>query len=194
MDILSTITSQLGDSFIKKVSGNLGAGEKETSSAIDTALPFLLGALSKNTQSESGAQSLMSALSKKHDGSVLDNISGLIDDPAHGEGAGILKHVLGNKEGVVEKLIAEKTGLGEKSSTGLLQILAPVVMGALGKQAQGLDISQLSSLLGGAADKVGEPSISSSLVSKFLDKDGDGDVKDDLLSMGMGFLKNKFKG
>ena len=194
MDLLSTITNQLGDSFIEKVSGNIGADKEKTSSAINTALPFLLGALSKNASSENGAQSILSAVTKKHDGSILDNLSGLIDDPKHGDGAGILKHVLGNKEGMVEKLIAEKTGLGTDGSTGILQILAPIVMGAIGKEAKNFDIGSLAGLLGGTADKIGEPSVSSSLVSKFLDKDGDGNVKDDLLSMGMGFLKNQFKG
>lgn len=195
-DLLSSLTNQLGNDFIGKVSQSLGSDTKKTGSAVDMALPMILGALSKNTQSKKGTEAFHKALMKKHDGSVLKNISALVQNPDKGEGAGILKHILGNKEGMIEKLIADKTGLDTKGSTNILKILAPLVMGALGKQAKegSLDFGSLSGLLGKTADKVGDKSVSSSLVSSLLDKDGDGDIKDDLMTIGMGALKKKFFG
>jgi hypothetical protein len=37
-----------------------------------------------------------------------------------------------------------------------------------------------------------EDSMAQTLLTSFLDKDGDGDIKDDLMAKGMDFLKKKF--
>jgi hypothetical protein len=72
-------------------------------------------------------------------------------------------------------------------SMDMMKILAPLVMGSLGKaKKEGwLDASAIAWLVTGASKN-------SSMLTMFLDKNGDGDVKDDLLKMGMNYLKGKF--
>jgi len=142
--------------------------------------------LANNASNKQGAESLSKALSKKHDGGIFDMVDTLISKPEAGEGAGILKHILGGKEASIEKFISKESGLDTGGSTKVLQILAPMVLGALGKEQQNQNLSsdQLSGLLSTVSDALaGKSSLSSDLLTSLLDRDGDGDIKDDLMSM-----------
>ncbi|MGB4903787.1 MAG: DUF937 domain-containing protein, partial [Saprospiraceae bacterium] len=96
--------------------------------------------------------------------------------------------------GVVEGL-SKSTGM-DTSSIGMMLIkLAPVVMGALGKvkSQQGLDQNGLSDLLQGTVSDNSDQNPLLAMAGRFLDKDGDGSVMDDLGNMGMGLLGGLFK-
>jgi len=77
-----------------------------------------------------------------------------------------------------------------------MEIAAPLVMGALGKvqKQKGLNADSLTGLLNGERQRIErkapEPT---SILSKMLDQDGDGDATNDVLRMGMGLLGNLFK-
>ena len=65
------------------------------------------------------------------------------------QGAGILKHVFGQKTVGVEKAIGSSFGVDQKGVGNVMTMLAPLVMGALGKETKqkGLDASALTSML-----------------------------------------------
>lgn len=188
-------SSKIDNSFLNKASVKMNATTDQTKSVVDQALPFLLGALAKNASTEEGATSLSNALKKDHDGSILDNLSELLDKPDSGAGEGILSHVLGGGQQKVEGYLSQKSGVDSGGVDQILKMLAPIVMGVLGKaQSKGnLDSSQLSGLLKLATGGTGSSSITTSFVTKFLDKNSDGDIKDDLVKMGMRWLSGKFK-
>ena len=50
--------------------------------------------MARNTSNQQGAESLHNALQKDHDGSILDNLGGFLNNAQSGPGAGILRHVL----------------------------------------------------------------------------------------------------
>lgn len=79
MDITKTLLSQLGDGGLEAIASNIGADKQQTSKALEGALPTLLGAMANNTKSESGASGLLGALDRDHDGSILDDITGFIN-------------------------------------------------------------------------------------------------------------------
>jgi len=195
-DLISFLSSQIGPSFTKQVSGSLGSDPSKTEAAIGVALPMILGAMAKNSKNEKEAQAIQKAVFQKHDGGIFDNLEALVEHPSKGEGAGILKHILGENKSTVADLVAQKAGLSGTESNSVLEILAPMVMGALGKQSQEnsniLEASNMSGLLSKASDSLGDNSIGSGLVVKFLDQNGDGDIKDELLGLGTKFFKNIF--
>ena len=115
-DLLSTIMQSLGGDGIKQMSNSLGVDEGTTSKGVEAALPLLVSALARNSQTPDGAQSLHKALEKDHDGSILDNLGGLFANPASGNGAGILKHVLGGKRQNVEQGLSKTTGINTQAS------------------------------------------------------------------------------
>jgi hypothetical protein len=189
--LVDMLTGALGGQ-LGKVSQQLGTDENTTKSAAAAALPMILGALSRNASKGDGAESLLKALAKDHDGSVLDNPSAVLDDPASGPGDGILRHVLGSRRPAVEAGISQSSGLDSGSAGKLLTMLAPMVMGALGKaQRQGnLDSGGVSRLLGAEAQQLqsAQPQ-AMGLINGILDADGDGDVDlGDIAKKGLGAL------
>jgi len=189
--VLKTLTSQLSGDVIKSISSQLGVKEKTAQSAVPQALSLLMGALANNASKKEGAQSLNQALEKDHDGTILNDLSGFLGNFQSGPGEGILKHVLGSKLGVAEEQMGKSTGLDSGTVGKLLMMLAPVVLGALGKtkKENGLDVSALAGLLS-SEKKVAEKTApqSMSILTQFLDVDGDGDIKDDIAQKGIGFL------
>ena len=192
MSLLQTLTEQITGSALSGLAGQLGADEGTTKSAITAALPMIISAMAKNASTDDGAAALTNALAKDHDGSILDNLGGFLSNTDNGPGAGILKHVFGGKRGMVEAGLSQMSGLDANKAGGLLENLAPLVMGYLGRQrqSQGLDASGIAGMLLGAKTQAKQESGGAmDLISNILDRDGDGSMLDDIGGMLGSFLK-----
>ncbi len=190
--LMEALAGQLGGDAVGQISRQLGVSETQASSAISGALPMLFGALAKNSQSADGLGALAGALDRDHDGSVLDDLAGFLGNSQQAEsaGAGILKHVLGGRQPAVESSLSRTSGLDAGSTAKLLAMLAPLVLGALGKQrrSQALDNNGLAALLGGEQERATRSQPSMGLLGTLLDQDGDGDMMDDVAKAGVGLL------
>ena len=150
--ILDAVRQQLGPDSIQQLSRTIGADPASTSKAVSMALPALLGGLSQNASQPPGAAALDNALGA-HDGSILDNLGGLLGGGAGsgmgGIGGKILGHILGGKQAPVEQGVGQATGLNAAQVAQLLAMLAPIVMGVLGrmKREKGLDANRLPEVL-----------------------------------------------
>ena len=131
--ILGVVLGQLGGSGLGALGGLLGTGQNETQSVVSTAVNVITGAMAQNASEPAGAQALDAALEKDHDGGIFDDVMGFIGNAAAGPGAGILTHVLGGSQPQVQQGIADKTGLSMDKVLPLLVMVAPLVLGALGK-------------------------------------------------------------
>ncbi len=192
--LMNMLANQLDEPTIRQISSQLGADEATTQQAISAAVPMLIGALSRNTSSTAGAQALNQALARDHDGSILNDIpAALSNRTTLQDGSAILGHVLGNRQNNVQTGIARATGLDQGSTAQLLMMLAPVVLGALGKQQQqhGLDAGGLAGLLN-QEQQASESSLGG--LAQLLDMDGDGDVTDEIIGIGSKLLRNFFGG
>lgn len=192
--IFEALSEKLGSEALDQISGKIGADRNATKQAVPAALGTLMAALAKNSADSNGAEALNSALARDHDGSVLDNLSGYLSNPSGG--SGILKHVLGGKQPVIEAGIGQASGLDANSAGQLLQMLAPIVMGALGKERQrsGLDAGAIAGMLAKEKDVVRHAPQGGDLLTNLLDADGDGQVIDDIASkVGGSLLKGMFK-
>lgn len=138
--ILDLLGQQLAGGGLSQMSRQLGTDHATTTMAVSAALPVLMAALARNASSEDGAASLHNALAD-HDGSIFDDLGGSLIGFQQGAGGGILDHVLGDNRGAVEQGLAQRTGLDSAQIASLLAMLAPIVMGALGKtqRSEGLD-------------------------------------------------------
>jgi hypothetical protein len=194
--LLEMLSQQLGGEALKKIGCQIGADEKSTGSAVSAALPLLINALSRNASTNEGANDLSNALSKDHDGSILDSLSGFLDSANSGPGDGILGHVLGARRPVVEAGLSKSSGLDVGSIGKLMGMLAPVVMGTLGKTARQkqMDSRSLAGYLGQERNAMeqSEPQ-TMGLLGKLLDADRDGDVDvSDLAKHGIGLMGKFF--
>jgi hypothetical protein len=198
--ILDLLNSDLGKSIISGVAGSTGNDSNKTSSVLTMALPVLMKAMQRNAATPEGAEGLMGALSGKHDGSILDNLGGLfgggVDENVKQDGAGILSHVLGNRQQGVEQVISQKAGIDASSVGNILKVAAPLLMGVLGKQKKEQNISSsgdLTGLLGGLLGG-NDSKNEQSFLEQILDADGDGSVVDDVAGMFLGADKKQSGG
>ena len=193
MDISELLSSVTGQSIVKSVAGQFGMNEKEASGVVNMAVPAILAGMTKNAQSKDGAESLDKALASKHDGSLLDNLSGILQggtQELQQDGNGILGHVFGNNLSAVEQGISQKTGVSTGKIAPLLATLAPIVMAYLGKEKRQANTGAggLGDLLGGLLGNSRQGKSGGGIMDMLgsaLDKDGDGNPLNDLLG---GFL------
>lgn len=195
--ILDTIMQQVQGGGIQQMSQSLGLGEADVTKVVGGAIPALMGSLTKNSGSGDGASALLGALDRDHDGSILDDVASFLGQSGSADaGAGILKHALGSKQSTIETALSKSTGVDSASAGKILAMIAPIVMGALGKakRDQGLDASGLAGLLGQERDVARQRSPQAvDMVSRLLDSDGDGDMMDDVAKLGTSLLGSLFK-
>lgn len=190
--LIGTLLQTLGSSATGELSQQLGTEEGKTKSALEVAIPLLIGALGKNAEESEGAEKLDSALRRDHSGAMLEDVKGYVRKGGdRQEGEAILKHVLGSKKGKAEKGIAQTTGMEESQAGALLEILAPIVLGALGKEQQdkGLDAGSLSGVLQKERQQTNDSqSPIAALITDIIDSNDDGNILDDILGMAMRFF------
>jgi hypothetical protein len=181
--ILDALSARLDEGALSRLSTRLGADEGNTSKAIAAAVPLLLGALAKNASEGDGAQQLHQALVRDHDGSALDDPAAVADDGRIRDGDAILGHVLGDRRAIAEQGISRASGLDLSKVGPLLAMLAPLVMGALGRARteRGLDPGGLGQVLGEEREELGAraPGVLGA-VGQLLDRNKDGSVLDDV--------------
>jgi hypothetical protein len=142
MAVLDMLQERLDDEAVDQISTRIGADADTTSNAIDSALPLLLTAMADNLNDHEQIKSLTLAVAEDHDGSILDDVSGYVNRAESGAGRGILRHLLGSRRYTVEQGLSRLTGLAASKAGHLLTLLAPLVMGALGRSKRERGLSQ----------------------------------------------------
>lgn len=185
---LEALLGLLQGQDLGQLAEQVGGNEGQVKNGVMAALPAMLTALSKNTGTEKGAQELNNALEKKHDGSILDNLSGYLSNPDLKDGAGILNHLFGSQTSNVANAVSQSSGLDTNGSMKMLQMLAPVLMGMLGQQKKqnNLDAEGIGNLTSMLASNFGSEAGASGImeaVTNLLDANKDGNVMDDIMGM-----------
>ena len=195
---------QKGSEAVDQISQQVDAEPSQVNTAIQAALPAILGSLANNAATPEGAENLDNALSNDHDGSILDNLGGLggmifgnqqaAAAPRQADAGGILGHILGGSQGQVAQQASERSGLPVGQVAQVLMMLAPIVMAYLGrqKQEQNVGADGLGGLLGGllgGGQSTGNPM--GDIASSMLDRDHDGSSIDDIASMAFNYVTGK---
>ncbi len=194
---LEALLGLLQGQDLGQLAEQVGGNEGQVKNGVMAALPAMLTALSKNTGTEKGAQELNNALETKHDGSILNNLSGYLSNPDLKDGAGILNHLFGSQTSNVANAVSQSSGLDSNGSMKMLQMLAPVLMGMLGQQKKqnNLDAEGIGNLTSMLASNFGSEAGASGImeaVTNLLDANKDGNVMDDIMGMvGKLFSGNK---
>lgn len=194
---LEALLGLLQGQDLGQLAEQVGGNEGQVKNGVMAALPAMLTALSKNTGTEKGAQELNNALETKHDGSILNNLSGYLSNPDLKDGAGILNHLFGSQTSNVANAVSQSSGLDSNGSMKILQMLAPVLMGMLGQQKKqnNLDAEGIGNLTSMLASNFGSEAGASGImdvVTNLLDANKDGNVMDDIMGMvGKLFSGNK---
>jgi hypothetical protein len=182
MDLMQTLQEQLSGHTLTQISQQIGATTEQTSSAANGVFAAMLGGLANNASTPTGLSALTTALDKDHDGSILNDVAGMIGGILQGQttgannGAGILGHVLGDKQDQVAQHVSESSGLDMSQIMKLMPILAPIVMGVIGKihssnsaqQSTGGGFGDLASILMGSVQSASQSGGFGDLIGKVL--------------------------
>jgi len=191
MALLDMLGQQLQGNTLNQISQQLGTDEGTTAKAVSLALPMLVGGLARNAATDQGAAALDQALTKDHDGSLLDAPHQAVADPMAFGGGGILGHIFGQRQAPVEQGVAKATGLDAQKAGKLLMILAPIVMAALARARsnQGGANASAGSVLQREQSNI-ERQVPGGLggLASILDRDGDGQIADDIANLARGGL------
>ena len=114
--------------------GDANASEETTKKAVGSGIGAILGGLANNASDAKGAESLFNAVKDQHDGGILEDVGGFLNGGDATDGGKILGHVFGDKQGNVETQVAQAAGIEPSMVTKLMPMLAPMVMGWLGKK------------------------------------------------------------
>jgi len=162
-NIIGLLQNQLNDNLLTKISGLLGENKSGVTAAVGSALPAILLGLMQKGSEPNGAASLTKMLQEgKHDGGILDNLGNLLGGGAASKdfissGKNVFGSLFGDKAGAIADLIASASGISKNAGSSLLGILAPIVMGFLGKILKtqgGLNPAGLTNLLLGQKDYI----------------------------------------
>ena len=201
MDLTELLKGNIPQDLIGTLSQQMGTEPQQTQTAAQNIFTTLLGGLAKNASTEEGPQGILGALDRDHDGSVLNDLGGLLTGAMGSSqatnGAGILGHILGGKQQGAVDMVSQTSGIDANSAMSMMIKLAPILMGVLGKAKQdnGLDAGGLSGLLSGVMgnQQAQEQNPLVAIATRFIDQDGDGDIMDDLSGMGMNILGGMLK-
>lgn len=194
--IVDLVKSQLGPEGIQALGDRFGLDPATTQKTIAAAVPLLTGTLAKNASQPQGAAALHQAVARDHDGSILDNLGGFLSQGNTDLGGAVLGHIFGNRQGSAADGLARTTGIDAGTAGQFLMMLAPLILGALGKvtRQQNLDTGGLTDVLNrsNAQAQAEAPSGLGGILGGLLDQDKDGNVMDDIARMGGGMLGDLF--
>ena len=160
-NLVSYMMQFLTPDMIGRIAGALGLNRNDAQSGVSAVVPALLAAFSGLADKPGGAQSLVNTI--KQQSGVLDNFASMIGGNNQSSfierGSSLLTSLLGSHDqAALTGAIARFAGLGQNKASSLLGMLAPVVMGLIGRQigTRGVDIGSLTSLLASQKEQVAQ--------------------------------------
>ncbi|MDR6159868.1 MULTISPECIES: DUF937 domain-containing protein [Chryseobacterium] len=157
MGLIDLLTGNTGSQVAERAESKFGINRNQVLALLAVAAPLIISYLSKKSQSASEAESLNAALDKDHDGSILNDVTQA--EARQSEGNSILNHIFGGEKQDVENQLSQKTGISIDKIGPVLSMLAPIIMGYIGKEKQQGNVGAgglgglLDSILGNASSQ-----------------------------------------
>ncbi|MGE0853829.1 MAG: DUF937 domain-containing protein [Hyphomicrobiaceae bacterium] len=155
--IVSAISSLLTPEIVGKLAAASGLDSYAAQSAVSAAVPSILSGLADIAATPAGARQLASAVAEQP-ASMLASITSSLAGSAQvaEKGAGLLASLLGG--GALAQLataVSKFAGIGEGPTRTVLGLLAPLVLGVLGREQRvaALDTNGLARLLLGQKEQ-----------------------------------------
>lgn len=194
MSLMDQLTEVVVQQAAGKAAQKTGLSQGMAAQMMPMAMAVLMKGLKKNAASPEGAEQLSRALDR-HDGSLLNDVARLGDEDVIADGQNILSHILGGKNSGVQTALAQAAGANQEQVSKILAMAAPALLASLGraKREQGLDSAGLAGLLaeeGVKAEQKAPPALGG--LMGLLDRDGDGDIADEAISVGAKMLGGLF--
>src|SRR5262245_26330968 len=159
-NLVSYIMQFLTPDLINRIAGALGLDRNDTQTGVAATVPALLAALGGVAAKPGGAQGLVDTI--KQQSNVVDNFGSMLGTGSPSsfvdKGSSLLMSLLGSRDqSSLVGAIGSFAGLGHSGGNSLLGMLAPLVMGLIGKQmGPRIDAGSLSNLFASQKDQIAQ--------------------------------------
>lgn len=136
MNITDLVTGGIGSKAISSIANLLNIEESKAKWLVAAAVPLMIAALNYNAKKDPSKEEGINKALDQHSGGILDQLGGLLGQGPSDDDNKIVNHMFGTNTEMVKDNLAAKTGISTDKIGSVLAILAPLVMGYLGKQKQ----------------------------------------------------------
>jgi outer membrane protein OmpA-like peptidoglycan-associated protein len=155
-NLIAQMMNEFRGDTLNGVAAALGESPAKTQSALGGVLPALIGGLAGSTTNADQANTLLNVIkTNKLDSGPLTDISGALRTPGGINnlttmGRPLLDSLFGGRSGGITDWVSSLSGVSRSSSSSLLGLALPLVLGQIGKRvaSSGWGVSSLMSLLG----------------------------------------------
>jgi hypothetical protein len=160
-NLVSLIMQFLTPEIIARIAATLGLGRTETQTGISAAVPALLAAFSGVADKPGGSQTLVDAI--KTQSGTLDSFMNMVGGGSPSslaeKGTSLLSSLIGSQDqSALAGAVGKFAGIGQSKGSSLIGMLAPVLMGVIGKQIglRSLDAATLGGLLSSQKEQIAQ--------------------------------------
>lgn len=118
----------------QQVSNQLGTDPRQTESALEAAVPLLLGAMTRNAAQPGGLDALAAAVNQHDDSAILGFQQGQMPDL--NEGQKILGHVFGGQQQAAANALSQRAGINPQMAMQILMMVAPLILSYLSNRSR----------------------------------------------------------
>jgi len=200
------VLDQLDPATIQQIAAQLGVDPQQAQTAIQQALPLVVGGLARGASTDAGASAIHSAAADHAGLDIGSMLGSMLGGGTTGAGGGsapggvfggaggsILGSIFGNRQDQATQGLGQASGLGTQNAAQLLAMLVPIVLSVLGNlsQRQGMSPGGLGSTLGQESQRIDQTG-HGGLLGSVLDQDGDGKIGlGDLFKVGAEMLGSR---
>ena len=161
-NLLESVKSYVTPEIIQQAASLLGENESGVSKAIGGLAPTILAGILNKSDDSNAMGNIFSLLSDKNNSGFLSNIGGLLGGGNLAQGdpkdiaGGLMGNLFGGKVPAILNAVSSFAGIKSSSTSTLLGMVGPLVMGVLGKKinSDGLNLSGLLNLLKGEKSSI----------------------------------------
>lgn len=151
MALLDLARQHIGQQEIGQISQQLGIDPSVAQTAVNAALPMIVGGMARHASQPDGADAIQQAASAHAD--AANNPGSVLKSPPADVGGGLLGRIFGQHNDQVQQNVQQASGLDSEKARKLLMMLSPIVLGVLarrefgGQKATQADPGQLAGAL-----------------------------------------------
>src|SRR5579863_7554071 len=161
IDLVGLVKEALTPEAVNKLSNTLGESPVNAYRALEAGVPAILAGMAAKANSGGGLSGLLSIFdSGKVDSKILRDFGPMLNGSRAAEmmdfGRGVVEKVFGDKTESVADAISSQSGVRPSSARSLLELSAPLAIGAISKvtEPQGVTTSSLLNTLSSQRDSI----------------------------------------
>ena len=181
IDIKQIIIQQVTDGISEKLAKSLNLPETQVKKGISIVIPYLLSALTKSGNTEN-------ILNKVENSTIKTNLDDTSNTSSLQElGVSLLDQFLSDQKDEIINQVSSSTQLEKSTASSLTSLVLPTVLDAIVKEknSKGINLTDVTKMI----DNVDQQLLIKDIGTKILDKDGDGNIADDLFDLGKKLFK-----